>query len=1116
MRFRKSCSVWLHIASLWALICGTLFNGTYQAAAQVAVLTQRNDIYRSGANLQETLLNTSNVNVKQFGKLFTRHVDAEIYAQPLYVPHLTIPGKGTHNVVFVATMNNSVYAFDADDPNQSTPLWQDNFGPTVPASDVQCCCTDISVRVGILGTPVIDPQTSLMYLLSRNKNPDGTYHQWLHALDITTGAEQLHGPVEIKAQFGNLTFDPKIQNQRPALLLFQGAVYIAWASHNDCGPYHGWIVAYDASNLHQIAAYCDTLTGTEAGIWQSGEGLTVGQDGNIYVMTGNGTFDANAGGPDLGCSFIKLSPAPTKQTGLQAGLQVLDWFTPHNVDSLNAADLDLGSSGVLVIPGTSYILGGGKEGVLYLLNIHNLGHFNPSGDTQIVQSFQAVNGHLHGTPIYYNSPINGPCIYVWSEEDYLKVFSFKGNYINTTPIAYSPSPVPDGMPGAMLSLSANGKTPGTAIIWASHPYQGNANNSVVPGILEAYDASATTPDSNGIPRLKLLWSSKMNATRDDVGKFAKFCCPTIANGKVYMASFGAPNDPIGAGQLVVYGLLDSVPPATPTNLTATPGDTQIALSWAPISNADAYNLYRGTAPNAEILYKTGITTNFYTDTGLQDGITYYYRVVAVNKGGISQPSNEASANPQLGYGPTKTLTPIADSYTRSGNYANQNYGSSPNLRVRTNKTNDTSYTFLKFDISSLPSTLSGAILKLYGASQNSDIALVTAQGVASNNWQESTITWNNMPSLLAPFANARIASSNQYYSWNVSPYFLQVAASKQVQISLALTPFRGLNVDTAFSSKEAGTNSPKLVACSPGGPPPAPTELVATSNILQVNLQWGSVGGAASYNLYRSTASGAETLYKTGITQTTFADSNVTANTTYYYRVAAVNAYGSSVLSNEASASPLPKLLPNYPTGFGSASNLVLNGGATFDDTRLQLTNSNTYFEASSAFFKYLVNVQQFHTRFTFQLQNAQADGFTFTIQTNGPTALGAAGGSLGYQGIPNSVAVKFDLYNNSGEGVDSTGLYTNGAAPTVPAIDLSNTGIDLHSGHIFAVDIAYDGSTLQVTISDTQTAATATQSYQIDIPSTIGSPLAYVGFTGGTGGLTATQEILTWTYTNP
>jgi hypothetical protein len=1083
------------------------------ASAQVSVLTQHNDIYRSGTNLNETILNTSNVNVHKFGKLFTRHVDAEIYAQPLYVPHLLIPGKGIHNVVFVATMNNSVYAFDADDPNQSAPLWQDNFGPPVPASDVQCCCTDISVRVGILSTPVINPNTNLMYLVSRNKNPDGTYHQWLHALDITTGQERLNGPVEIKASYGNLTFDPKIQNQRPALLLYRGAVYISWASHNDCGPYHGWIVAYDASNLHQIATYCDTLNGTEGGIWQSGQGPTVGQDGNIYIMTGNGTFDANTGGPDLGCSFIKLSPAIPNQ----GGLKVLDWFTPYNVDSLNAADLDLGSSGVLVIPGTPYSLGGGKQGVFYLLNIHNLGHFNPSGDTQIVQSFQAGNGHIHGSPVYYNSPVNGPCIYVWSEEDYLKVFAFKGTYFNATPIAYSPNRVPDGMPGAMLSISANGQKPGTAIIWASHPYQGNANNAVVPGILQAFDANSISVDNQGIPRLKELWNSRMNANRDDIGKFAKFCCPTIANGKVYMASFGAPNDPIGAGQLVVYGLLDSVRPTAPSSLTASVGDQQLALSWTPVSNADSYNIYRGTAPGQETLYKQNVTQNYFTDIGLQDGIVYYYRVTAQNNGGESPPSNEVAASPQLGHGGTKTLSPIADAYTCAGIYANQNFGAAQNLKVSNDSPNDTCYTFLKFDLSGLSTPLSGALLTLFGSSQNGKATLVTARALSSNTWGERTITWNNMPSLLYPFANARIWPKDQYCHWDVSPYFLKQVAANSKQFSVALTPYRGLtDVMANFYSREAGVNPPFLTVCSPGGPPAAPTELAANADILKVSLQWDSIGGASSYSIYRATASGAETLYQTGLTSTTFSDTNVQANITYYYRVAAVNSFGQSALSNEASASPLPKILPDYPTGFSSAGNIVLNGGATFDDTRLQLTNSATYFEASSAFFKYLVDVRKFHNHFTFQIQNAQADGFTFTIQSDGPTAIGLAGGSLGYEGINNSVAIKFDLYNNSGEGTDSTGLYTNGAPPTVPAIDLTNTGIDLHSGHIFAVDMVYDGITLQVTIRDTQTSATATQSYQIDIPNTIGSPIGYVGFTGGTGGLTATQEILTWTYTVP
>ena len=362
--------------------------------AQVSVTTQHNDNGRTGANLSETTLNTTNVNANSFGKLFSLPVDGEIYAQPLYLPGVAIPGKGTHNVIFVCTMNDTAYAWDADDAAQTTPLWSRNFGNPVPAADVQCCCTDISSKIGILSTPVIRTATSTLYLLARIKNTDGTYHQWLHALDYTTGADKAGSPIEISATFGTsnpVTFNPKIQNQRSALTLANNTVYIAWASHNDCGAYHGWVMGYNADTLAQTAVWNTTPTGGLGGIWQAGQGLTVDGAGNLYGVTGNGTFDGDQGGTNFGDSIFKLSPGGT----------LTDWFTPFNQDALNAADADLGAAGALLLPGTNLIISGGKEGKLYLLNTGNMGHFHAGSDNQVAQSFAACNGHIHGSPIYW-------------------------------------------------------------------------------------------------------------------------------------------------------------------------------------------------------------------------------------------------------------------------------------------------------------------------------------------------------------------------------------------------------------------------------------------------------------------------------------------------------------------------------------------------------------------------------------------------------------------------------------------------------------------------------------------------------------------------------------------
>ncbi|HXG19026.1 MAG TPA: LamG-like jellyroll fold domain-containing protein [Methylomirabilota bacterium] len=587
--------------------------------AQVSVLTQHNDNARTGANLNETILNVSNVTVNQFGKLFSRAVDGQIYAQPLYVPNVTIPNKGVHNVVYVATMNNSVYAFDADDPNASAPLWTRNFGPPVPNQDTGEL-VDIQPIIGITSTPVIDISTKTLYCVAKTKE-NNSYFNRLHALDITTGQEKTGSPVVITATIpgtgdgsvgGTITFNQLRQLNRPSLLLLNGVVYIAFGSHGDQDPYHGWVFGYDAATLQQRAVFNTSPTGSRTSIWQSGQGLAADANGNIYFMTANGSFDVNVGGKNMGSCFVKLS-TPT--------LQLLDWFAPYNEDILNVGNHDLGSAGPLLIPGTNMLIGGGKEGVLYLLDRNNMGHFRAGDNNQILQSFQATaatsfdNGHLHGSPVYWNSPNWGPLIYLWAETDRLKAYQQMGNGLfNTTPVAVGPTVVPDGMPGAMLSISANGSSPGSGIVWASHPFSGDANLATVPGILQAFDASNVAVE---------LWNSKQNAARDDLGNFAKYVPPTIANGKVYLATF--------SNQLVVYGLNPPGPPPLISNGQPTGvlplGTTQTMLSLTTDKNATCrYATTPGVSYDlmANIFSTTGGTSHSTIVTGLTDGQVYNY------------------------------------------------------------------------------------------------------------------------------------------------------------------------------------------------------------------------------------------------------------------------------------------------------------------------------------------------------------------------------------------------------------------------------------------------------------------------------------------------------------
>jgi hypothetical protein len=798
----------------------------------VSVITERNDIGRTSANLQETQLTTANVNVGSFGKLFDRAVDGYIYAQPLYVPGVNIPGPTPHDVVYVATMHNSVYAFDAHDPAVGAPYWQRSLEPscTLPDGNIGFAChpyRDIAVEIGIVSTPVIDVAAGSMFVVTFTRigtpgSLNAKYQHWLHKLDITTGADSAGSPVQIQASFpksqGVVQFDSKCQNQRASLLLTGGILYIGFASYCDSGPYHGWIIGYSASTLQSAGAFCVTPNGSEGGVWQAGTGLTADAGGNVYFLTGNGSFDQHS---NFGDCLIKLSP--------QLGL--LDWFSPFNNQALSISDADLGSAGAVLLPNTDLLLGGGKEGRLYLINRQNLGHFNPVGDTQIPQSFQATGvpdaagnappaatHHIHGSPAYWDAA-DGARVYVWGENDWLRAYRFDGarfpivpgaaeidftttlpdtavgapalasdgvrlglawtgtdlghhvnfetttdgttfsgkvvlnessvdgpalafgngtwfigwagadpqrhvnvissvngtqwtnkvtlnetspfgpalafgngllflswtdihnslnvmssadgvhwsnkvtltdtsasgpglsfingrlyllwqsadsnrslnimestngttftskviladssnfhpslidigqfclawtgrdvaqslntltgaathglaskrtfgdtargapsmaklgsttflawtgliGHVNVTHVLGQPLPVtspmlaPMGMPGGMLSISANGNAAGSGIVWASLPLQGNANQNVVPGILRAFDAENVAQE---------LWNSHQNAARDDVGNFAKFCPPTVADGKVYLGTF--------SGNLNVYGHL---------------------------------------------------------------------------------------------------------------------------------------------------------------------------------------------------------------------------------------------------------------------------------------------------------------------------------------------------------------------------------------------------------------------------------------------------------------------------------------------------------------------------------------------------------------------------------
>jgi hypothetical protein len=499
----------------------------------VSLTTYHNDLARTGANTNESILTPANVNAQQFGKLFALSVEGEMYAQPLYLANVNIPGKGIHNVVYVATQHDMVYAFDADGKS-TTPLWQRSFinpnaGITpVASTDIAADYEDIQPEVGITSTPVIDPSSGTLYVVAKT-NENGDFFQRLHALDVATGADKFGGPVTIQPSVpgvgakddgtGNVVFDPLINLQRAALLLLNGTVYIAFGSHGDFDPFNGWLLGYDAHNLHQTIVYAPDPDGAGGSIWQSGDGPAADNAGNIYVLVANGDFDVPEGGRDYGDTALKLQPAG-------GTFRVLDWFTPFNQQELDDNDFDFGSGGPVLLSDQPsgpphLLLGGSKEGKLYVINRDNMGHYRTDDDSQIVQTVE-LSGPLFSTPAVWQDKV-----YVGALRSSVKCYRISAGHLTLASEALGSF----GYPGATPAVSSNGSSNG--IVWALQVDQHGEG----PAVLHAYDANDLSRE---------LYNSEQAGDRDQAGTAVKFTVPSVVNGKVYVG---------GGGQLTVYGLL---------------------------------------------------------------------------------------------------------------------------------------------------------------------------------------------------------------------------------------------------------------------------------------------------------------------------------------------------------------------------------------------------------------------------------------------------------------------------------------------------------------------------------------------------------------------------------
>jgi hypothetical protein len=659
-----------------ALFSSCLAFASLPAGAQVSVLTYHNNNQRTGLNASETILNLTNVTSARFGKLFSYAVDGCVYAQPLYVPDLNIPGRGTHNVVFIATENSTVFAFDADSAGASGGLlWETNLGVAAVTTTATFtnknfgtryngnAYTDIIPKVSITGTPVIDTNSGTLYVDEFTGIVGGgvtNYFHFMHALSITNGAERSFSPVVVTASVagtgvdsvgGRVTFNAKQENQRSALTLSGGIVYVSYAGYADTDPYHGWIIGFSTTNLAQLTNYVfnttpNATTGTfganaaEGGIWMGGGGLCVDNNSNLFFEVGNGSFSAtnNSGGTDFGDSFIKLTTTN--------GLAVADYFTPWNQSTLQANDTDLGSGGLLLLPDQSgtfphEMLGAGKQGQIYVINRDQFttgnNHFDRTNVFDfIVQTNLGKIGASFDTPAYFNGRI-----YYASSGDNLKAIALANGALAGNTILTNKNRT-FNFPGATPSISANGTNNG--IVWT---IQMPATLGAA-GTLVACNATNFTTE--------LYNSGQASGNRDQLGAGVKFAAPTVADGKVFVGT---------SNSVSVFGLLAGTFSFSSAAYSVQEADTNVTIT---------VNRVGGTNGAAQVSYATvagGTATNGVNYTGVSGALNWTngesgsktFSVPVFNDGlaepnptinlALSNPTNGASA---LGVQPAAVLT----------------------------------------------------------------------------------------------------------------------------------------------------------------------------------------------------------------------------------------------------------------------------------------------------------------------------------------------------------------------------------------------------------------------------------------------------------------------------
>ena len=900
------------------------------AAATPDVLTYHNDNARTGQQLNETILTPANVNSSTFGRLFVISVDGKVDAEPLYVAGISIAG-GTHNVLVVATEHDSVYAFDAD---SGATLWHVSMLSSGETPSDDRGCSQVTPEIGVTSTPVIDlgaGSHGTVYVVAMSKNGAGQYLQRLHALDLTTGAEQFGGPVAVQATYpgtgdnssgGNVVFDPGQYKDRAGLLLLNGVVYTSWASHCDIRPYTAWMIGYNENTLAQTTVLNVTPNGNEGSFWSAGAGPAADANGNIFALVANGTFDTtlNASGfpnrADFGNTFLHISTSG-------GHLAVADYFAMFNVVAENNTDLDLGSGGALVVPDMTdsmgrtrhLAVGAGKDSHIYVADRDNMGKFNPANNGSIYQDIVgALSGQVFSMPAYF-----GGVIYYGAVGDTLKAFPFSSALLASS--ASSQSATTFQYPGAMPSISANGS--GNGIVWA-------AENGAA-ATLHAYDAANLTNE--------LYNSNQAPGGRDQFGTGNKFITPMIANGKVYVGTIS------GVG---VFGLLGAGAPGSFALLSPANKAGGVAVSasvsWGSSSGATSYDVYFGTSSPPPLA--SNVTSLSYTPGTLSANTLYYWQVVARNASGStasaiwsfstqgSVPAAPVLVSPANG-ATGVSLTPTVNWNAAAGATSyDVHFGTVSPPPLATNITG-TSYT---------PGTLSAGtvyywqvVAKNGSGSTASAIWSFTTQGSAPP-----------APVLISPANGVAGVSLTPTVNWSAATG----ATSYDVHFGTVSPPPLATNITgTGYApgTLSAGTVYYwQVVAKNSGGSTASAiwsftTQVAAPVLVSPANgatgisaaptLSWNGSTGATSYDVYFGTASPPPLVTNTA--GTSYAPGTLSGGTVYYWQVAARNSGGSTtsaiwVFTTQVSGPQAPALIApvNGAAGVTLAPTLSWNAAA--------------------------------------------------------------------------------------------------------------------------------------------------------------------------------------------